>query len=90
MSNQIFHFSNTGISSGQRFILKENVSGIFLNKLNINSDSSAKFENINIANTSSLPLYSYSSGVSGQIAFDNNFFYRHNGINWTRTAMSIW
>jgi len=31
-----------------------------------------------------------SPGTSGQISFDNNYFYRHNGTNWTRTAMSIW
>jgi hypothetical protein len=38
MSNQVFHFSNTGISSGQRFYLKDDVSGIFLRNLVINSD----------------------------------------------------
>jgi hypothetical protein len=31
-----------------------------------------------------------SYGVSGQLAFDDNYFYRHNGTNWTRTALSIW
>lgn len=31
-----------------------------------------------------------SPGVSGQISFDSNYFYRHNGLNWTRTAMSAW
>ena len=38
MATQIFHFSNTGISSGQRFYLKDEVSGIFLRNLNINSN----------------------------------------------------
>jgi hypothetical protein len=38
MSNQVFHFSNTGISSGQRFYLKDDVSGIFLRNLIINSN----------------------------------------------------
>jgi hypothetical protein len=38
MSNQIFHFSNTGISSGQRFYLKDDVSGIFVRNLNIDSN----------------------------------------------------
>ena len=38
MSNQIFHFSNTGISSGQRFYLKDDVSGIFVTNLKINSN----------------------------------------------------
>jgi hypothetical protein len=36
MATQIFHFSNTGISSGQRFYLKDDVSGIFVSNLNIN------------------------------------------------------
>ena len=39
MANQIFHYSNTGISSGQRFYLKDDVSGIFLDKLNVNVTS---------------------------------------------------
>ena len=38
MSNQIFHFSNTGVSSGQRFYLKDDVSGIFLTNLNIDTN----------------------------------------------------
>jgi hypothetical protein len=38
MSNQIFHYSNTGISSSQRFYLKDDVSGIFLRNLNIDSN----------------------------------------------------
>lgn len=46
MSNQVFHYSNTGISSGQRFYLKDDVSGIFLNKLNINSDSNIIANNL--------------------------------------------
>jgi hypothetical protein len=39
MSNQIFHYSETGISSGQRFYLKDEVSGIFLNRLNVSITS---------------------------------------------------
>ena len=35
---KIFHFSNTGISSGQRFYLKDDVSGIFVRNLNIDSN----------------------------------------------------
>ena len=31
-----------------------------------------------------------SPGTLGQIAYDANYHYRHNGTNWTRTAMSIW
>lgn len=38
MATQIFHFSNTGILSGQRFYLKDDVSGIFVRDLNINSN----------------------------------------------------
>ena len=38
MSNQIFHYSNTGISSGQRFYLKDDVSGIFVRNLKIDSN----------------------------------------------------
>ena len=38
MSNQIFHFSNTGISSGQRFYLKDDVSGIFVRNLKVDSN----------------------------------------------------
>jgi hypothetical protein len=37
-----------------------------------------------------IPLSSNSAGTSGQIAYDNNYHYRHNGTNWTRTAMSSW
>ncbi len=36
------------------------------------------------------PVSSSSPGTSGEIAFDDNYFYRHNGKNWTRTAMSTW
>jgi photosystem II stability/assembly factor-like uncharacterized protein len=38
MSNKVFHYSNTGISSGQRFYLKDDVSGIFVRNLNIDSN----------------------------------------------------
>lgn len=38
MSNKVFHFSNTGISSGQRFYLKDDVSGIFVRNLKIDSN----------------------------------------------------
>ena len=37
-----------------------------------------------------VPLTHTSNGYSGQIAYDANYHYRHNGTNWTRTAMSIW
>ena len=38
MSNQIFHFSNTGVSAGQRFYLKDDVSGIFVRNLKVDSN----------------------------------------------------
>jgi len=38
MSNKVFHFSNSGISSGQRFYLKDDVSGIFVRNLKIDSN----------------------------------------------------
>ena len=46
MSNQIFHFSNTDISSGQRFYLKDDVSGIFVRNLNIDSNFSVVASNL--------------------------------------------
>jgi hypothetical protein len=39
---------------------------------------------------SNIPSTSNSFGVSGETAYDNNYHYRHNGTNWTRTAMSSW
>jgi len=36
------------------------------------------------------PTSPNSPGYSGQLAFEDNYFYRHNGSNWTRTAMSTW
>lgn len=43
-----------------------------------------------IENDSSVPQTYNSFGISGQVAFDKNYLYRHNGENWTRTAMSTW
>ena len=37
-----------------------------------------------------IPSASTSPGISGQIAYDSNYHYRHNGINWIRTAMAVW
>ena len=37
-----------------------------------------------------VPLTHTSNGYSGQISFDKNYLYRHNGDYWTRTAMSTW
>lgn len=70
MSNQIFHFSNTGISSGQRFYLKDDVSGIFLNKLNINSDRKIEAPNL-VYNTGN-------QTISGNVTVSGNII--NNGI----------
>ena len=43
-----------------------------------------------ILKSSAVPAEIYSYGVSGQITFDKNYLYRHNGDYWTRTAMSTW
>jgi hypothetical protein len=43
-----------------------------------------------IQNDNQIPVNYSSFGISGQIAYDANYHYRHNGTNWTRTAMSIW
>jgi hypothetical protein len=37
-----------------------------------------------------IPSTPNSFGISGETAYDNNYHYRHNGTNWTRTAMSTW
>jgi hypothetical protein len=65
MSNQIFHYSNTGISSGQRFYLKDDVSGIFLNRLNVNSDRSIQASNLvyNTGNQTISGTKSFATGI---------------------------
>lgn len=65
MSNQVFYYSNTGISSGQRFYLKDEVSGIFLNKLNINSDSNIIANNLvyNTGNQTISGIKSFATGI---------------------------
>jgi competence protein ComGF len=40
MATQIFHYSNTGISNGQRFYLKDDISGIFIRNLNLDLNNS--------------------------------------------------
>lgn len=37
-----------------------------------------------------IPSTPTSSGISGQIAYDSNYHYRHNGLKWKRTALSEW
>ena len=72
MSNQIFHFSNTGISSGQRFYLKDDVSGIFLRNLNIDSNFPVVASNL-IYNTGN-------QTISGTKTFVNNIDVSGTGI----------
>jgi hypothetical protein len=43
-----------------------------------------------IQNDNQIPVNYTSFGISGQVAFDKNYLYRHNGDYWTRTAMSTW
>jgi hypothetical protein len=35
-----------------------------------------------------IPSASTSFGISGQIAYDSNYHYRHNGLKWKRTALA--
>jgi hypothetical protein len=76
MPNQIFHFSNTGISSGQRFYLKDEVSGIFLNRLNINSDRSIQASNLvtnNLILQDNLLQSSQASGYLTGVGYSGNY-----------------
>jgi hypothetical protein len=72
MSNQIFHYSNTGISSGQRFYLKDDVSGIFVRNLNIDSNFPILASNL-VYNTGN-------QTVSGTKTFANNLEVQGTGI----------
>ena len=66
------------ISQGQNTLTLDFLSGTYIkNRTILQSDSY-------------VPSTYTSYGVSGQLAFDPNHFYRHNGTNWTRTALSIW
>jgi len=64
-------------SSGPHTLTLDFVSGTYIKNRTIIQDNS-------------VPSSHTSFGISGQISFDANYFYRHNGSNWTRTAMSIW
>jgi len=98
MSNQIFHFSNTGISSGQRFYLKDDVSGIFVRNLNIDSNFPVVASNLvyNTGNQTISGVKTFASrptvngtGVllSGDIPYvqTNSYFY----VDATRTDSYI-
>lgn len=83
--NNVYHLGSTVIGDGASRV-KNSMGACTLSLDFING---TYIKNKVIINTSS-PLSSNSAGTSGEIAFDNNYFYRHNGINWTRTAMSTW
>ena len=70
MSNKVFHFSNTGISSGQRFYLKDDVSRIFVRNLNIDSNFSVVASNL-VYNTGN-------QTISGVKSFTNNLVFQDN------------
>jgi len=78
MATQIFHFSNTGISSGQRFYLKDEVSGIFLNNLNINSNFPIVASNL-IYNTGNQIISGSKTFVNNQI-FSGNIEVSGTGV----------
>jgi hypothetical protein len=70
--------SRTHISSGPHTLTLDFASGTYIkNKVIIQDDNQ-------------IPVNYTSFGISGQVAFDKDYLYRHNGTNWTRTAMSIW
>jgi hypothetical protein len=74
MSNQIFHFSNTGISSGQRFYLKDDVSGIFLRNLKIDSNFPIVASNL-VYNTDNIAFTTGVQNIDGIKSFISNIFY---------------
>jgi len=76
MSNQIFHFSNAGVSSGQRFYLKDDVSGIFVRNLKIDSNFPVAASNLviqdNLLQSSQASGYLTGVGYSGN--YDGGYF----------------
>jgi hypothetical protein len=80
--------SGAGIISDGTNILKTSQGQ---NTLTLDFISGTYIKNRTILQSDSYVPSTYTSyGVSGQLAFDPNYFYRHNGTNWTRTALSIW
>lgn len=70
--------NRTHISSGPNTLTLDFASGAYIkHKLILGAHSN-------------IPSTSNSFGISGEIAYDSNYHYRHNGTNWTRTAMSSW
>jgi photosystem II stability/assembly factor-like uncharacterized protein len=71
MSNKVFHFSNTGVSSGQRFYLKDDVAGIFVKNLNINTNFPLVIQD-NLLQSSQPSGYLTGVGYSGN--YDGGYF----------------
>ena len=70
--------SRTHISSGPHTLTLDFISGTYIkNKIILQGDNY-------------IPSQSTSFGISGQIAYDSNYHYRHDGIKWKRTALSEW
>lgn len=77
--NLIYNTGNQIISGVKNFISRPTVNGT---GVLLSGETSTSFANP--------PANFNSPGTLGQIAYDANYHYRHNGTNWTRTAMSIW
>jgi hypothetical protein len=87
-NNSTINHSGAGIISDGRNTLKTSQGQ---NTLTLDFISGTYIKNRTILQSDSYVPSTYTSaGVSGQLAFDPNHFYRHNGTNWTRTALSIW
>lgn len=67
MATQVFHFSNTGVSSGQGFYLKEGQSRILLRNLVLDSNSPISGNNLVYNNGD--------QSISGNKTFRNSIFY---------------
>jgi len=65
MANKVFHFSNTGISSGQGFYLKEGQSSILLRNLVLDSNSPISGNNLvyNNGNQTISGVKTFASGI---------------------------
>lgn len=49
-----------------------------------------KVNAVNSLDVTKTPTASSTPATSGQVAFDKNYMYRHNGTNWTKIAFSDW
>jgi hypothetical protein len=67
MATQVFHFSKTGVSSGQGFYLREDLSSIFLRNLVLDSNS--------LIHGSNLVYNTGAQTISGNKTFLNSIFY---------------